>query len=285
MSKEKAPIDNTGKVHYEQEVEGKRIGKAPAKSHPLMLNFSNYAKADIIIPEKTSFWKNRTAFPIRHYGNTMYGDCTKASQAILATRMERIESRITIMITDEEIINNYLAMSQRLYGGGDNGAYEIDALSEWRKKDLTFRDVKGNPLTIDAFTRVNHGSIAEVKKAIFLGGAHGIKVCFNLPAAWQRTLTWDIPVGQQPVGIYLPGTWGGHSMAAVRDYDKDWLYLDHTWNTPAGKISWRAFSIYCDEAYSVVDSISAWRKRLSNKEMNISKLVSDVNVVSSTKIK
>jgi hypothetical protein len=263
-----------------------RLGKAPARSHPLMLSFSDYSKAGVVVvPPKTSFWKKRAPFPIRSYGNTAYGCCTKASQAILATKMERIEFRRTITITDEEIVNNYLRMTSRLYGGGDSGAYEMDALNEWRNPDLTFRDTKGHPLTIDAYTRVNQVNIDEVKRAIFLGGAHGIKVCFNLPIAWARTYDWDIPIAQAPIGAYLPGTWGGHSMCSALDYDENYLYLDHTWNVPGGRISWRAFSIYCDEAYSVIDSVAIWKNRLTKKEMNIPALIGDVNAISDVKIK
>jgi hypothetical protein len=267
------------------EGEDKRLGKAPAKSHPKMLSFSDYVKADVPVPERTRFWRDRAPFPIRHFGNTQYGDCTKASQALFAMRMERIEYRKTISIADDEIVNNYLAMTARLYNGGDTGAYELDALNEWRNPDLTFRDTHGRPMTIDAYTSINHRNIQEIKKAIHFSASHGIKICFNLPYAWIRTLDWDIPEGQAPIGEYMPGSWGGHSMCAARDYDKNYLYLDHTWNAPAGRISWRALSIYCDEAYSIVDSAAAWRKRLPKKEMNMAALISDVNSVSDIKIK
>jgi len=262
----------------------KRLGKAPARSHPKMLAFSDYAKANIVVPEKTTFWKKRKGFTIRTYGNDEFGCCTKASQAVMATKMERIECRKTINITDKEITDNYLKMTARLYGGGDTGAYELDALNEWRNPDLTFRDTKGHPLTIDAYTKINHSNIAEVKTAVYMSGSHGIKVGFSLPAAFQGMDYWTINETQQPIGKYLPGSWGGHSMTAILDYDKDYLYLDHTWGIPPGKISWLAFSIYCDEAYSIVDSADAWKKRLG-KKMNVSKLISDVNNVSELKIK
>jgi hypothetical protein len=262
-----------------------RLGKAPARGHIKMLNFADYVKADVPVPEKTNFWKKRAAFPLRSYGNNSFGCCTKASQAILATKMERIEFRRTINITDDEIIRNYLAMTSRLYGGGDTGAYELDALNEWRNPDRTFRDDKGHPLTIDAYTRINQNNSDDIKRAIFLSGAHGIKVCFNLPVAWSRTTTWDVPDGVIPMGPWQPGSWGGHSMTSASDYDKDWIYLDHTWGVPAGRISWKAFAIYCDEAYSVIDSVASWKKRLDKKQINIPAIIGDVNAVSDVKIK
>lgn len=263
----------------------KRLGKSPAKSHPKMLSASNYLGAEVIVPKKLNYWKKRKAIPILDYGNNEYGDCTIASQALLSFKMELQERRRLISIPKENIVQTYFNLSNRLYGGGDNGAYELDALGNWRNPDYTFRDSKGNPITIDAYTKVNHGIIHEVKKAIFLAPAKSVKVCFNLPIAWSTTLTWDIPDGQQPIGNYLPGSWGGHSMVAAEGYDETWLYLNHTWQVPNGKISWKAFSIFCDESYMVIDSVNAWKKKLSTKEFKASKLVSDVNSVSDNKIK
>lgn len=273
------------KVSYEEVVEGKRIGKAPSKSHPLMLSASNYMGANIVVPEKFAYWKKRKPLPIdTDYGNNEHGDCTIASQVIIARKMELQERRRLINIDKEEILRVYYNLTARLYGGGDLGAYELDALGNWRNADLTFRDTKGNPLTIDAYTRVNQSIQYEVKKAIFMSAAKGVKVCFNLPMAWSDTLVWDIPEGQLPVGNYLAGSWGGHSMASAEGYDKDWLYLNHTWRCPIGKISWRAFAIFCDESYMVVDSINAWKKKLGS-DFKASKLISDINNVSSVKIK
>jgi hypothetical protein len=276
------------KVSYEQEVQGRRLGKSPSKSDTKLLQMSKYTVGDA--PAVYDFWSSRAPFPLRTFGNTQYGDCTKASQALLAMRMERIETRQTPSISDTEIINNYFAMTARLYGGGDTGAYEIDALNEWRRPDLTFRDIYKRPLTIDAYTRINQSNIQEVKNALYLAGAKGIKVCFSLPYAWatRNDMVWDIPAGQQPIGQYLPGSWGGHSMTAIARYDTEWLYLPSSWGYPDGKISWRAFAIYCDEAYLVIDSVDSWRKKQIGGQLvniNLTALVSDVNSVSDQKIK
>lgn len=279
-------------VSYEEESfivtdKKKRLGKSPAKSHPLMLSFSDYT-TDKIPPPSTNFWHKKTSFEPRTYGNTEYGDCTRASQAVFITHMERLESRRTIKITDDEVIKRYMDMTSRLYGGGDTGGFELDALNEWRNPDLTIRDVKGHPYTIDAYTRINQANIEEVKRAIYFSGSHGIKACFSLPLAFQEnTDVWDIPEGQQPIGEYLAGSWGGHSTCSARDFDKDWLYFNHTWGVPDGKISWRAFSIYCDEAYSVIDSVDSWRKKIAAAKISfdLPKLISDVNNVSPIKIK
>jgi hypothetical protein len=276
---------------YENIDQDLRLGKAPALSMPKMLHLSSFADTEKEPPVATKFWTKRAKFPLRHFGNRRYGDCTRASQALLAMRMERIETRSTPVITDEEVIRVYKEATARYFYvdwdkdpvGADTGMFEVWALDDWRRPELTFKDTKGRPLTIDAYTRINQANIKEVKNALWLSGAHGIKVCFNLPLAWQSNPSgiWDIPEDQQPVGPYLPGSWGGHSMAAV-DYDEKYVYLPSSWAFPDGKITWRAFLIYCDEAYMVIDSIDAWKKKKAIDVMGIKKAV---NLVSSYQIK
>jgi hypothetical protein len=263
----------------------KRLGKAPAKGSPMLLQLGTFLKAEPKLPEKTNFWTKKAAFPLRSFGNTQYGDCTRASQALLSMRMERLECKKTPVITDEEVVRVYTEMCHRLYGADDTGAYESDALSEWRKPELTFRDAKGRPLTIDAYTAINHRDVNEVKKALFLAGAHGIKVCFNLPNAFSdHTDVWDIPAGQQLTGPYVPGSWGGHSIAAV-DYDTFGVRLVHSWGVPDGKISWAAFTAYADEAYMVIDSIDSWKKKKLDKYVDLKAIKAQVNAASTQKIK
>lgn len=271
-------------IAQEKKKPGKRTGKAQAKGHPKLLQLSNFLKADVKIPEASNFWRRKAKFPQRSFGNTLFGSCTRSSQAQNILRLERKEQRRNVLITDEEVIRVYQEMTCRHYGCGDTGAYEIDALSEWRKPDLTIMDTKGRPYTIDAFTAINHRNIQEVKKAIFLSQGNGIKVCFNLPWAWADTLQWDIPAGQQLTGEWVPGSWGGHSMYGY-DYDQGGLILSHTWDCADGWISWPAFATYCDEAYLVIDSINSWKKKKAvSKIIQLEKLKSDVNMVSSQKI-
>lgn len=268
----------------------KKLGKAKPKTSLKQLFLADFLKVqgtEPKLPEATNFWTHRAKFPLGTWGNTKAGDCTRAKQALAQTRMERLERKRTIVITEEEVLRVYYDMTKRLYGGGDTGAYEVDALSEWRKPDLTFRDNsrKKNPLTIDAFLAINNRSVDEIKKAIHLAGAHGIAVCFNLPAAWSSTYLWDIPEDQQPFGNYEPGSWGGHSMWAL-DYKPEGVVIGHTWGVADGLVTWRGMAQYCDEANLVIDSVNAWSKRKEvSKLINMAAVKSEVNAVSAQKIK
>lgn len=265
----------------------RKLGRLPVRSDTRALMFSAFG-APAVLPVRTSFWPHRAGFPLRTFGNTSYGDCTFAKQAMGSLRMERIETKHTASITDEEIIRVYTALSNRLYGGGDNGAFETDALSNWRKPDYTFRDTAGRKLTIDAFTRINPFDHEELKNALFTAGSHGIAVCLNLPLAFQGIvppMDWDLPLNVQPIAEWLPGSWGGHSMWA-RDYDEIGIWLVHTWGFPDQRLTWRAAAVYLDEAHLVVDSIDYWRTHRPGIEkfIDLKGIRTAVNKVSSQKI-
>jgi hypothetical protein len=268
----------------------RRLGRLPSKSSPRALHFADFASIPEALPERFNFWARRAPFPIRSFGNLNYGDCTRAKQAVAAIRMERIEQRRTTEISDDEVIRVYVEMSDRLYGGGDNGAYETDALDCWRRPEYTFRDYKGRALTIDAYTRLNPYNHHEMRGAIWTAGAKGIAICLNLPLAFQRVLPpadWDLPEGQPLTGVYMPGGWGGHSMWSYA-YDEIGFWLDHTWDLPPQRITYRAAAAYLDEAHLVIDSANAWRKALAQAKrtelLDVGGIVDAVNAISSHRV-
>lgn len=284
-------------LNEQAEVPDKRLGKLPPKSSPKALHFAQFlklTKAEPPPPDAIKFWGKRKPFPAYTWGNNDEGCCTIASQALMTMRLERLEQRRTVVISTEEVHRVYRAMTDRLYGGGDTGAYETDALDNWRNPDLTFRDGKGRPQTIDAYLRVNHTDPLELKRAMAFSGAHGIKVCYALPLAWATIpidQPWNLPEGQAMIGDWLPYSWGGHSMAAIADYNTSCLNQPHTWYT-GGKevqygiqqVTWRGALAYLDEAHIVIDSVNSWKKRQLLSKNQAGVLAEMVNTVSDVKI-
>lgn len=264
----------------------RRLGKLPARSDPRTLPFARFAQPPKALPPASNFWPGRAPFPERSFGNTALGDCTFASQALAAYRFERLETRHTIDIADDAVVNAYLALTARLYGGGDTGAFEEDALNNWRHPETTFRDTRGRALVIDAYTRVDPKDQEQVKSALLLAGTHGIKVCFNLPLAWQRVgpgEPWTCPDTRNLTGLWLPGSWGGHSMFA-EDYDSEQgIYCPMTWDEPGRWISWDAVAAYMDEAHLIIDSWDYWRLHKTGA-LDLAGIRQAVNRVSSRKI-
>lgn len=267
-------------------VTGQRLGRLPLKTTRKALQFSDFFRF-VRFPERLSYWARLAPLDRRTFGNDQYGNCTRAKQAYAALRMERLEQKRTIQITDEEIVRVYTDMSTRLYGGGDNGAYEDDALNDWRNPETTFRDTKGNPYTIDAYLRINALNHQEVKAGLALSGAKGIAVCFNLPAAAQQMHRWDIPEGQPLIGPWMPGSWGGHSMWMLCDYDSTDTVVDDTWGHGPRRVSWRFVASYMDEAHLVIDAVNMWRGQADDPKVRaaLGDVVDEVNAISGLTIR
>jgi hypothetical protein len=125
---------------------------------------------------------------------------------------------------------------------------------------------------------------------MYLSAGHGLAVCVNLPIAFSRISPpdpWDVPPGQALTGVYEPYSWGGHSMWAI-DYDEKGITLEHTWEIPEQKITWRACAAYMDEVHLVIDSANYWKKRaateLEGDSLLYNRIIDAVNQVSSHKI-
>jgi hypothetical protein len=264
-----------------------RLGRLPAKGDERAVRFATIARVPKA-PDISRPFRNRQPFPRHNYNNDIEGNCTRAKQAIASVRMERIERRRTITIAASEVTRVYRAMTARLYGGGDTGAYETDALSEWRRPEFTFVDDKGRPLTIDAYTRVNHLDINEVKYALHIAPASGLAICSNMPNGWKGKDVWEAPIARSDfVGDWAPGTWGGHSMWSCPNdkgllYNPDGFYIQ-TWDMMVF-VTWAAWAAYFDEAHNVIDSVNAWKKKLGSAKFNAKALINAVNAVSSQQI-
>lgn len=273
-------------------VADRRLGRLPSKASRKALMAGDFLSYFELPASTVEFWTERKPFPIRTFGNTQYGCCTRASQAHMILRMERLEQRRTVDITDAEVIARYKEMIRRRYGSeADNGAYETDALDDWRSVEHTIRDTSGHPYTIDAYLRLNAFDHKELKAGIALSGAKGIKVCLNLPAAWQRIDppdVWDVPKNQPLIGPWQPGSWGGHSVM-MHMYDEIGPWTPDQWGMPDRHMTWEAAAAgMVDEAHMVIDSIDAWRKRAEAQkpiaELNLARVIEAVNDVSSIKI-
>ena len=275
----------------------RRLGRMPRTSDTRALLYSKFAQPLSDLPERSDFWSHRTPFRLRSFGNREHGCCTIASQGIMQMRHERLEVRRTPDIEDQEILRVYYAMTFREYQAGDGtignpdgdvGAYEVDALNNMRRPELTFRDKQKRPLTIDAFVRVSASDQEQIKNALWTAKTHGLKFCINLPLAFRSLdppLDWDIPEGQPLTGDWVPGSWGGHSMF-MEDFDnRRGIRVPGTWEQEDQWISWRAVAAYVDEVHLCIDSIDKWRQIEGIEKMiDLPGLRQAVNKVSSHKI-
>lgn len=265
-----------------------RLGRLPRISTRKALMFSDFVKF-LKLPASQTYWQKKAPLPRRTYGNDVMGDCTRAKQAVAITRFERLEQRRLVEITDDEVTRVYLEMTARRYGGGDTGAYEVDALDDWRNPETSLSDIDRHVYTIDAYLALNPARQDELKAALALSAGKGISIDMNLPLAFEKIQpprVWAIPTAQPLTGEWMPGSWGGHSMWA-NGYTKDGLIIDSTWGEDNQILSWAAVAAYVDEAHVIIDSLDAWRKKTKGSgvaRLNTADIRDAVNSVSRLRI-
>ena len=120
------------------------------------------------------------------------------------------------------------------------------SLNRWRKEGWT---IGARKYSCYAFAAVHPPDMRECMSAIYL--LNGINVGLSLPISAQYQEVWDIPT--VPGGV--KGSWGGHCVY-IKAYDGNGLTCV-TWGG-LKKMTWAFFTVYCDEAYAIIDNRNLW---------------------------
>jgi hypothetical protein len=240
-----------------------RLGKLDYQHDERTMALGNYIAPEIHIPIQFDFDKNRRQFVPHSWGNLNWGDCVMAGRANHLLRLERIEQRRTVPITDELVVEEYKAECQRQFGkspasagdANDNGLVVLYALRNWRNVGWTveFKNTK-RTYSIAAYGELDPNDSAQLRAACYL--LHGIQFGFSLPKAAQGKDVWDYK-GENN-SEWKPGSWGGHLV-----YSKSYNLTGFEILTWGRKIFVTDSFIkrFCDEAWAVVDNLDVWRRR------------------------
>lgn len=246
-----------------------RLGKQEAKYDQRTLSLATFM-APPAVPSSFDFDKTRASFPLHAWGNDAWGNCVKVGQANQLVRLERLEQRRTLKLTEELVVEAYKDEVQREFGSRpehagdayDSGLYVLDNLKNWRAigwpLDFTKTPNDTRTYSIAAFGELIPVDWEQIKAGIYL--LHGVQLGLSLPMGIQGNYTyWDYPAtnGDEK---WRPGSWGGHLVYA-KAYDGDDLEI-LTWGMKV-KVSREFIAKYCDEAYAIVDNFDAWRKSKS----------------------
>lgn len=238
------PVD----THLDQEF---KLGKQEHKVDKRTVLLADFVESNIQVPVSWNFDSRRAKFPLNLWGNADYGDCVLAAQTNQLLRNERVETRSTPKVTDEDVIARYKAMTgcQMPDDANDTGLVMLDALRNWRSG----WSWKNKQYKIAAFGLVNHSDSAAMRRCCYL--FNGLQLGFNLPLNAQqgtRNGLWDFVPGAGS----QPGSWGGHAVYAKR-YDADSIYV-LTWGREV-RVTNSFINNYCDEAWAVIDDLDPWR--------------------------
>jgi hypothetical protein len=212
----------------------------------------------VTIPDEFDFDVHRSTFPTHNgWGNFDYGDCVLAGRANNLVRLERIETRHTVPLTEEMVVDKYKAMTgcQSPGDANDTGLVVLDALSDWRAGWPL--DVYKNPRTykIAAYGLLNERDREQLRTATFLldGIQFGLALPWSANAQISNGQAWDVDDSADGE----PGSWGGHLVYA-KHYDSGGIYCI-TWGRE--QYMTNAFiEKYCDEAWVVVDDLETRSK-------------------------
>lgn len=214
------------------------------------LQFRDYAPVGALPPVPTES-SRYTLYPdARMMGNDRLGDCVIAAHGHQCLQWSGVSGN-PYDITLKEIEDSYF----RQTGGPDSGLDIMSSLDDWRK--LAFG---GN--TLGAYVSINPTDHNATKSSIdvFGGAITGV----NLPLAWQGQSTWAAPPsGRAPrLGNWAPGSWGGHSVAAI-GFTAQYMYV-RSWGELV-PVEWAAVDIYFSEIYCLLDNL--WINKVTQQSV------------------
>jgi len=223
-----------------------RLGKLPAKIDKRTIPLSRILNLKVLPEYPASYdlhavYGVKDNFVFRNAGEGALGDCVKAARAHQTLVFEAYEQGCQIVITDQEVVDEYFIET----GGADNGLVLLYSLNDWRNNGWV---VGGRVYTIYAFASLS--GIDEFKHTVhLLGGPNfGVKIYetdieqFNAGQPWHLTSNDGRLLGGH--GLYAPAytvdsatcmTWGKR-----QDFTFEW------------------FQQRSDEAYAIVDNRDDW---------------------------
>lgn len=208
------------------------------------------------IPNTYDLSKHRRPMPLGLWGNDAYGDCVKVAKYNHIVRLERLDRRRTLKVTDDLVIGEYKEDTGCVSPGdaNDTGLVMLDNFNRWRTEQNTIpqgKTAKEWPTGIHAFGYVADDH-AEMRAACYLLG--GIEFGIALPWTAAQQIRdgqpWDDTGATGPDAE--PYSWGGHAVYSYK-YDDGGFWVV-TW----GMLQYMTNAFidrYVDERWAVVDNI------------------------------
>jgi hypothetical protein len=186
--------------------------------------------------------------------NDKLGCCVVAGHIHLSQALAHETADLYSVPADPAIQKEYF----HLTGGADSGLVESTFLQTAQKSPIL-----GSK--IDAFGVLDHTNVAEVKSAIYTFGGAFLGVTLPQSSQDQFPGTWTVVPGSPIVG--------GHCIVAI-GYDAQFVYVV-TW----GKVircTWEWFTMYADEAYSIIYTEEVQKNRGPLHQLDIARLRADI---------
>ena len=227
-----------------------QLGKQDARRDDRNLLLASVLREQPTLPPSYDFDAAHETVPLFMFANDRYGDCVMAARAHQTLRFEKLETGITPMITDKQVLTEYWRETGGV--GNDTGLVMLDSLNEWRHK--------GWRLGVHTYKIMGYAEVARadqnaVMQAIYadVGVQCGLQLPISAQTQIDRGQPWILAIGDNA----KPGSWGGHCVYIVGYTSQGPVCV--TWGRKQ-QMTWEFFRSYCDEAYAVFDAKDTWRK-------------------------
>jgi hypothetical protein len=260
-----------------------RLGKLDYKDDPKTVRMASFFVPPKV-PDEFDFDHGRTRLPIEAWGNFDWGDCVEVGKYHGLVRIERVETRHTVPVTESDVLMHYKAECAHANGIApaapgdpyDTGLVVLDALKDWRGNGLRVAAKPKNVYRIAAYGLLTPYDKAELRAACY--GLHGIYFGINLPISAQAQINngqaWDVDDGING----QPGSWGGHLVYAKK-YDTGGFDCI-TWGREHYMTN--AFiEKYADEVWAVVDDFDTAKK---SKNLDVDGLIAYLRSIGANNI-
>lgn len=239
-----------------------RLGKKEYQHDERTVRLARDAGLSVKTKPVYDFDKRRKAFPGGMWGNDVWGDCMEVAKYNSLVRVERIETRRTLRVTENDVVMQYRAETGAVSPGGpgDDGLYMLQSIGQWRNEGLlvgaTFKRYR-----IAAYGEINVQDREEILAAI--QGLTGVLIGIALPLTARDQIharqSWDVIGPESYSPRAAPGSWGGHAVYCKR-HDTSGFFVK-TWGEE--QYMTNAFlTTYVDEMWAVVDDLETRSKYL-----------------------
>jgi len=232
-----------------------KLGKAAAKKDKRNLKFATLLRAAAPkLPSSYDFDTTHPGIPTPMFANDTYGECVMAGRAHQTLRFEDIEQGSVLMITDKDVLKEYLKET----GGPDSGLVVLDSLNEWRHDGWK---VGKKTYKVQAFAELDFKNRQQVRQGIFadIGIGLGVQLPLSAQTQIQTGQPWDVVKGPGST----PGSWGGHYVYVPGYTPKGPVCV--TWGRKQ-QMTWAWLNKYCDEAYAIFDAKDGFKKTMIDKK-------------------
>ena len=235
---------------------------------------SDFLMHDIHAPGRFDFDKQRRAITIRGWGNTEWNNAVIAAAANHLLRIVRVEWRGNILLTDNDVIARYKALTGSIAPEDtrDVGLDVLGSLKDWRNSGWPV-DTKAGIRTfkISAYGEIEPNDPVAMRVALY--ALHGVQIGLQLPAAVMGNLKFWHYKGESSAE-WKPGSWGG-MLVYAKAYNED-VYEIVAWGKRIA-VTNEFVARYADEAWSVVGDLNDWRTRQAVDVVALSQRLNEIS--------